>query len=144
MIEITVNNVISEMKNLKETRGDYIYERDGLSPLKDSMTCHNVHSDGEGNLSAGCIVGTVLANLGVPLEAMYGTHNTTGDSILVSERHRYDVGDLTSALIADGTIRITDDAVVTLREAQIKQDTGHTWAESVDGAIEYYGKWIAG
>jgi len=80
--------------------------------------CLYVHSDEEGKRVPGCIVGTVLNRLGVPLEEL--------------EKHE---GNAAAAVIENAEIQgLSYDMVSLLRNVQRYQDSGCDWNLALDAA----------
>lgn len=82
--------------------------------------CQYVFEDVDVPLSPACIVGHVLAYVGVPLETLRA-RNHTG----------------IFAMCSTLPVRITDDARLVLAEAQHQQDAGASWGDAVRVARRY-------
>ncbi len=100
---------------------DAVYEivREGEPEFKYTVCpvkgCSYVHSDTDGTLTAGCIVGQVLVRLGVPVE--FFVDQETGNGLygaLASIRER----------LAQNGVTFTDRAFSYLNDLQFFQDQG--------------------
>lgn len=117
---------------LVEANGsDYVYKPDERNDDGYMMgMCENVQHDDEGNLVGSCIVGSAMVLLGVDPLAM------------ASDAVRYaDAGELLATLEDSGLIEFEPkgwDVAHTkelLLTAQVHQDKGAEWGESVETAI---------
>lgn len=113
METITYERALRALNQAVATKGhDYVYRKEEMP----EGGCWNVNEDGT---EPSCIVGHALAWLGVPLECMTGS--VRGASIPV----------LDSSLTRRGIIGTSREAVDLLSEAQVNQDKGVSWGESV-------------
>lgn len=128
MIEVTVQQVIDTTRAIVAERPDYIYTNEAgevTGPLN-STPCSNVHRDDEGKLIPGCLVGTVLAKLGAPLEelATEGMNSTAAYESVPS-------------FITTGSNRADEGIIEFLAMAQVRQDLGDTWSVALAKASKH-------
>lgn len=119
MIEITADVVTFELEALVNEKGEnFIYEQQ-VDPESGRAKCVYVH-DGEPS----CIVGRVLANLGVPLDrlALADAGPGTSADMLLNQLRDEDV------------ITIPDGVQLALQEAQSRQDYRQSWGTAVRSA----------
>lgn len=127
MIEITWSTLKDAAYILQSEVGyDFRYiPEDGT--CRQGMDCQNWHEDGNGGKVPGCIVGTLLHRLGVPLEAM----SKSGMS-----------SDVISGLTYNGIIAKPEEKVTEfLYWAQVAQDNGATWYSAIkiaEGVVRKY------
>jgi hypothetical protein len=71
MPRITINayDVLRTLREVADERPDYVYTTPANEPSVASM-CYYVHTDDEGHRVPGCLIGTVLNRLGVPLDKL--------------------------------------------------------------------------
>lgn len=128
MIEIKYDDALSALNDaIVEKGSDFVYVKEvEVYEDEDSYkVCTYVHPDEEGSLTVpGCLVGNVMARLGVPIEAMAAINND-GFSARV----------LFSYLSSRNIISITEKAASLLVNAQCQQDNEFTWGESVFTAV---------
>ena len=112
---ITANDVLNEARDLAEEVGfDFRYTSEGVDKPERGMDCANWH-DANGEKVPGCIVGTILNRLGVPLDLM----------------NKFDtVGMVRDSIKRDDYI-IELQAYKLLKVMQIAQDSGATWWSAV-------------
>lgn len=129
-ITLTRENVTEALDRAVAKRGeDYVYP--ALSEAEKSIafdltgaippSCSYVR-DGE----ASCIVGTVLADLGVPLDVLHQHDYAVAPSATL----------LLSYLVNDGHIEQVDEGIAcALHDAQSRQDQGTPWGRARDIAL---------
>jgi len=119
MITLSLSTILSTAREVVRDKGsDYKYEH----PANHSGTCYNVW---EGQPS--CLVGTIFAELGVPLVCMSDLRPVGG-----VDRSTAPSGSLINQLVADKQIAPPSDAVRRfLSTIQGAQDAGSTWGESL-------------
>lgn len=115
MIEITVDRVFETAERIVAGKEDYVYiNMHGDSPAPgSSVDCFYVHHD-----SPGCIVGSILHEMGVGLGAMFPHEGSDARQLLMH-------------LEANGVAEVDDLAIIALQQMQSNQDSGKTWGESV-------------
>lgn len=123
MIELTYATTVEILDGLVEEFGsDYVYDKgsDGK--------CHYVR-DGKPS----CIVGHVLAKVGVPIERLKAADTTSPDGI--------SAGSLLGGLVTEGVLHATGSVWTLLAEAQYWQDRSTPWGEAVrEAQITVMGK----
>lgn len=128
MIEIKYDDALSALNDaIVEKGSDFVYVKEvEVQDDEDGYkVCTYVHPDAEGNLTVpGCLVGNVMARLGVPIEQMAAINND-GFSARV----------LFSYLSSRSLISITEKAASLLVNAQGQQDHEVSWGESVYTAV---------
>lgn len=117
MIEITRDIAKAALEAAMDEKGkDFVYKKpEGVKTPFDA--CLYVHGN-----EPGCIVGHVLYALGVPLERMAAHESDTAMTLL-------------KALHDEGLVRRTAAADLMLHDAQVEQDSGKSWGNSVQVAI---------
>lgn len=106
---------------IAEKGEDYVYVNErGVS----GGACYNVHTDPDGNLTPGCLVGHALYLGGIPLASMGGLRMTSA------------AGSLLGDLRDEGLLSRSPAAVEWLLDVQLAQDDGKTWGEAVAIADE--------
>jgi hypothetical protein len=117
--QITEAAILAKLDEIVSASPDHVYEIPGHMYNGDS--CYYVHTDPDTReaRSAGCLIGRVLNELGVPLEDLK-THEDE-DATAVLKEFAPDVPGKTAAL---------------LNVVQLKQDSGHTWADALATAKE--------
>ncbi|MDQ1016674.1 hypothetical protein [Streptomyces afghaniensis] len=120
-IALTDEQVLSTLRDVAEESPEKVYE--APEHLRDEWgSCYYVHRDEDGNESAGCIVGTVLHRLGVPLAELRKAETYGADA----------------AIPLIGVTGISASVSSFLRHVQRKQDRGQTWSNAVhDGLSDY-------
>lgn len=105
--------VMATLREVVAERPEYVYERDGqfASGDADGISCLYVHRDGPG-----CLVGTVLHRIGVPLDKL-ATWEGSG-----------------AYVVAGMTAYMPDTARNALARAQDAQDAGATWSAALAAA----------
>ncbi|MEU6389987.1 hypothetical protein [Streptomyces sp. NPDC046939] len=112
--ELTDETVLSKLRDVVAKRPDYVY-----SPpehMKDEIgSCFYAHTDDEDGflVSAGCAVGVVLAELGVPLEKLAAQESIPAYRVL--------------GVLAP---RLSKRAKDVLNDMQTYQDTGLPWGQA--------------
>lgn len=130
MIEIKYDDALSALNDaIMEKGSDFVYVKEVEARDEESgesyKVCTYVHPDKEGNLTVpGCLVGNVMARLGVPIEKMAAI-NDGGMS----------ARSLFSYLSDRNIISITEKAAGLLVNAQAHQDNEFTWGEAVFTAV---------
>lgn len=83
-VEITDELVTATLREVVAERPEYIYSSPEYMGADDSTGgCFYVHKDEDGSLvSAGCVVGTVLHRLGVPLERLVREEGVAAFSLI--------------------------------------------------------------
>lgn len=121
-IELNRENVTAALYRAVASKPEgYIYVNgSGETADKEmSIRCDYVHGD-----VCGCIVGTVLHDMGIPLSVLEEEENKPAFEVL---------GDLR----AQGLITQTPEVQGMLTTAQNRQDTGSTWKDAADAAVAY-------
>jgi hypothetical protein len=121
--KITDELIISTLRAVVAERPDYVYERPAhMAPIRDGDgeivgECMYVHTDPEDDskLSPGCLVGTVLYRLGMPLEELQRHEGEGG----------WDVVDEFGG----------DDSRVVMQDVQLRQDSGVPWGAALELAL---------
>jgi len=118
MIEITFHAVLRTAEKVARRVGyDFRYISEGRDEPREQQQCSNWHNSIEGEMVPGCIVGTILHELGVPLERM-------SKSALAN--------DLIYYLQRQGIIGEVDKRTrCFLSVMQAAQDNGATWHSAV-------------
>lgn len=132
MIEIDYSRAVELAKIATAFKGeDYVYTNDmGEQAGEGGWTdCYNTHTDGDGNLTPGCLVGSIFHLSGVPLERI----PREGSAQLVTDELRRD---------GEETVLVTKKALVFLNQAQSYQDRGTTWGKSITKAEEYVNLYV--
>jgi hypothetical protein len=119
-VKVTAEQVLATLREVVAERPTYVYEApEGYASETNetSVACFYVHGN-----TPGCIVGHVLARLGVPLS----------DLALVEGRGAYKV--------ADWFLDITDpdgatDVEHVLSVVQMHQDRGDSWGSALEAAL---------
>lgn len=113
MIELTYDKALDLLKDAITLRGeDYVYE-------KISGGCKYVHGGGKS-----CIVGHVLVDLGVDVDALEWGHL----------RSSY-AAEVLSALESDGILEATPEAASLLARVQRYQDNEVPWGRALERAL---------
>lgn len=129
-VEMKIMNEFDAIKALQRVVDEFGRDTIYTNPMgqrASEMTfidCFYVHTDDNGDKTAGCLVGKVLENQGVTLEWLRD-----------NEGARPDI--LANHLRDEGLYDITDAAAKTLRRAQLAQDEGATWGEALYAAKGY-------
>ncbi|KPC89903.1 hypothetical protein ADL27_38470 [Streptomyces sp. NRRL F-6602] len=120
-IKVTADEVMSTLRAVVAERPDYVYAR----PEADNRAaaCLYVHHD-DGTAKPGCLVGTVLHRLGVPLVEL---EKVEGEGAV-------------SAVSTVATLEWHDAPSSALQAAQEVQDDGGTWAEALAAAEEMFAR----
>ncbi|MGW2919502.1 hypothetical protein ACWDBF_16765 [Streptomyces angustmyceticus] len=109
---ITKDTITAALREVVKESPDKVYEAPAHMDREGNGLCFYVHTDTEGNtVGAGCIVGTVLHRLGVPLEALARVEGLSATGALQS-------------LDINPDTHLGEE----LRKVQIRQDDGETWA----------------
>lgn len=127
-IELTTDNVIGAlMRAVASKPQGYVYtnpqgiEADPTYPT----ACHYVHGSGD-KAVCGCIVGTALHDLGVPLDALSSQEGQPAYAVLM-------------ALESEGILTFDGQVSALMDTVQACQDTGETWQDSVVKALKHVG-----
>jgi hypothetical protein len=127
VIEVSKAQVIEAVREVVGERPEYIYTNQLGEVAGQGFTrCYYVHTDKAGKRSAGCLVGAVLARLGVPLEAMQEAGNTTAAFEVVPQ-----VIDLGNKADNDFTVNY-------LAYLQREQDNGASWGYALASANDAF------
>lgn len=137
MIELDYATVRAELIKVGAASPNFVYGEERRHKYPDGsyawVECYYVDDFfDEGGVwrghQAGCIVGKVLNNLGVPLEDLYERNEDATSSLL------WELGANGVIAIAESDVRDIDDL---LSRAQLIQDDGKTWGDAVCAAITY-------
>jgi hypothetical protein len=110
MVHITEENMLDTLRGIIEERGEnYVYE--GSDESDSCLYVHQVNGD----LVPGCLVGTALHRLGVPLQTMTWHEGASAHGLLRR---------LTKIGVIEGG---ADHIAFALNEAQAYQDKGSSW-----------------
>lgn len=126
-MEITDDTVLSTLRAVVAERPDHVYTRPvHMLPIIGSdghkaADCLYVHTapDDESDLTPGCLVGTVLHRLGVPLEELAGNEGTGGFEVAADHG------------VSEGLCWF-------LGAVQSRQDSGKPWGVALASAEEDY------
>ncbi|RKN35962.1 hypothetical protein [Streptomyces hoynatensis] len=108
-MNITVTDVINAVLAVADEGPDHVYEQQAGTDM-----CRYTHESLSGTLIPGCLIGTALHRLGVPLERL----------------ERYEGEQVLPLLRALG-IPVSYAAADPLREVQEAQDDGTPWGEAI-------------
>jgi hypothetical protein len=118
---ITDEQLMDTLRAVVAESPDKIYARPEHMPALASTTCFYVHTDTDGAPEApGCIVGTVLNRLGVPLEVLAEHEGDAAHKVLTE--------------LGIGSWRTQ----TALRYAQSRQDAEGTWTSALAEAERAY------
>ncbi|MFF5371361.1 hypothetical protein [Streptomyces sp. NPDC013187] len=118
-IALTDEQVLSTLRDVSDESPEKVYE--APAHLQDEWgSCYYVHTDEDGNQSAGCIVGAVLHRLGVPLLDLRKVETYGADAAF-------------PLLEIKG---VSSQVKSFLRHVQGKQDRGQTWGKAVRDGLE--------
>ncbi|WP_030997529.1 hypothetical protein [Streptomyces sp. NRRL F-5630] len=120
-IKVTADEVMSTLRAVVAERPDYVYAR----PEADNRAaaCLYVHHD-DGTAKPGCLVGTVLHRLGVPLVELAKWEGEGACSMVPSVTN----------------LEWEDTSTLALQTAQEAQDAGVTWAEALAAAEDAFAR----
>jgi hypothetical protein len=118
--QITEAAILAKLDEIVAASPDHVYEVP--EHMGNGPTCFYVHTDDETGeaRSAGCLIGRVLNELGVPLEDLQDFELETAKSVI-------------EKFVPDSSYDTQD----FLNAVQLKQDAGHTWSEALAYAKEY-------
>lgn len=122
MIEITESTVESGLTSLVESAGaEFIYVQ---RPTADGWGCVYVHQG-----KPDCMIGQFLHGAGVPLKRLALADKVQGGA-------GTDARALVHDLVYEGVIAVSSGRIAdVLSRAQGLQDTGFTWGEALEGAL---------
>lgn len=98
---------------------DYRYIAEGCDKPRMGQACYNFHRGSEGNITPGCIVGTIFHALGYSFEPEDRTINS--QSMVMRSRNRK-------------FAEFSERAAAILKIMQVAQDNGGTWYSAVSVA----------
>ncbi|MFF5433443.1 hypothetical protein ACFY5K_25845 [Streptomyces griseofuscus] len=119
MTSINDEQIMMALRDVVAENPERVYKAPAVMSGSEGGTCFYVHVDDDGQEEPGCIVGTVLHRLGVPLAEL---------------KKKEGLGALAAIRGLEPQVLATHKTQAVLRDIQIRQDRGAPWGEAYTAA----------